>query len=92
MCQTREKHPGKFEGETCITRFAYYYVGLGDGLEDENDSRCIVLKGPFSYSEIGKYQNDMRDYICPDCWRDILNAKAIHQWEDSQGFEYSEVD
>ena len=73
MCQTIEKHPGKFEGKTCITKFAYYYVGSGDGLECKKKARCIILKSPFSHSDITEYQDATGDHICPDCWQEILN-------------------
>mgnify|MGYP001575530879 CR=1 FL=1 len=91
MCQTIEKHLGKFEGEPCVTKFAYYYVMNGNGVPDERDSKYMVLKGPFSKPELYSYQKDTDQSLCSDCWFDILNAKEIYQWEDTQGFQYSKI-
>ena len=76
MC-TIEQHPGKFEGETCITHLMYAWAMEGmlqdedcacepDDSEDNMDGcGCTPVSyatGPFTLDDIRQYQSDPHPY------------------------------
>lgn len=87
MC-TINYGPGKFEAEPCITRLAYCWFGLGDRLDDDDNTETHY--GPFTDADINDFLGDMGP-ICSDCRTTVLAAKRIDCWEDTQGFVYSSV-
>ena len=96
MC-TIQQHPGKFEGESCITHLMYAWAGDGalDYLDDV-DYVCTVMQavGPFILDDISDYQRNTNmgaENFCDECTKDFLDASRIHFWEDSNGFAYSEI-
>ena len=59
MCNVKQS-PGKFEGETCITVWAYDVVlnGLGNPIGEADDDNTEEIQGPFTLQEIGEYRDD----------------------------------
>ncbi len=87
MC-TIKQHPGKFEGESCITHLAHEWMmnGAQDDTEwDEMDLPTEIFNGPFNLSPLDT------GMLCLECHNDLLKAKSVSLWEDTNGFAYSEV-
>lgn len=89
MCLIKQG-PGKFEGETCVTVYADYYVmaGRGDAVGEWGNDNQKVLYAPHSRDSIEQVRDQGVD-ICHDCAVDILLGGTIYTWTDEQGFAYS---
>ena len=92
MC-TITQSPGKFEGEPCITLYAYHWImeGLGDIVGEDEGDNTEALYAPHTLVDIEYTQMD-GVFICDECKADILAAGTIRCWEDDLGFVYSDTD
>ena len=84
--------PGKFEGESCITPLAHYWVMNGDGysVEDSTDN-LVRFDGPFTLEEVIQWEDNEtpEELMCQECISKLLDAKFILCGETDQGFAYS---
>ena len=88
MC-TIKQHPGKFEGESCITHLAHDWMmnGFMDDTEWDNSDRPLdIFNGPFD-----KLSHRDTGMLCLECHNDLLSAKSVAFWQSDNGFAYSEV-
>ena len=90
MC-TWKPGPGKFEGETCITRLGYEMVMQGSGVECDADhaENCQIVTLPITPVEIETMQLEAP---CLECAK-VLAAEGaeLHSREDTQGFVFGEL-
>ena len=95
MCTSIDTQPGKFEGESCITHYAYHWLLEGDGdIESNGNGHSeTLLLGPFDVASIVDYSLSDSVYaiLCDECFRDITNATNILLTERSDGFVTSET-
>ena len=93
MCTSIDRHPGKFEGESCITSYAYHWSLEGDGdtnSAEDGTSETLIL-GPFDMASIYDYQTTWHTHVCRDCYNEILLAENILLNEGSTGFVTSDL-
>ena len=83
--------PGKFEGKSCIARFAYHVSldGFGELIgEDENDNTERIT-GPFIMADVGRFERDAQDQMCLECVNDLLRLAYVDVAVSEQGFVYA---
>lgn len=76
--------PGKFEGESCITKQAYEWM-LNSGEDDITDDGWLAFNGPFGPFDINQEN-------CEECYQAIKKAKRVLLYQDTLGFCYSKVE
>jgi len=83
--------PGKFEGESCIARFAYNVTlnGFGDYIGEHEDDNTQRIAGPFTLADVEQFEKDSQDEMCQECTNTLLTLSHVDTWEDSQGFVYA---
>ena len=86
MCALIERHPGKFESESCITKVAYDWLidGMADEYGSTEEGTPDIFYGPFTDATSD-------NPICDECLAEILSAKEIRLWESNDGFVTTEV-
>lgn len=77
--------PGKFEGESCIARFAHNVIL--NGFADYDDPESI--EGPFTLQDVEQFEKDTQDQMCQDCIDVLVTLQQVSVWEDSQGFVWA---
>jgi hypothetical protein len=84
--------PGKFEGESCIARFAHDATmnGFGDYLiSDDEDDNTQRVRGPFTINDVEQFEKDTQDEMCQPCVDELLKLDHVDTWENEQGFVYA---
>ena len=84
MCTAIEQHPGKFEGEPCMTKLvdAWDLEGFADEPMDMENDEPSVFYGPFSTRDIWAFDVP----ICNDCIDMIIHANEIKLFQSNDGF------
>lgn len=85
MCTKIERNPGKFEGESCITKLAWEWMMDGGANEDgdTDEGTPSIFLGPFSIREVSG--------MCEQCQDMLLHASKLELYEDSNGFVTTKV-
>ena len=93
--------PGKFEGESCIARFAYHVINDGGGdyictcdLTDEEMEEMIEdncqgythINGPFDMVQVKYFELSTKDQMCQDCIDALLKLDHVNIEETESGF------
>ena len=93
MCTNIDRHPGKFEVESCITRYAYHWAlnGDGDTQSDDNGHYEIVFSGPFTSDSIADMEIVAQSIVCFECYGTLRRATNILLFESSDGFVTSRI-
>lgn len=94
--------PGKFEGESCIARFAYNQMLMGfseyscecEPDESETQEECLCrgtdhVKGPFTQADVDSFEHDAQDQVCQECLTYLLTLDHVDITESEQGFVYA---
>ena len=95
MCTTIDRNPGKFQSETCITKFAYFWMlnGDGDTQSDDDGTTEVLLAGPFDHDSVIEYAVENADHaVCTECYETLRAVKNILLRESSDGFVSSDTD
>lgn len=93
--------PGKFEGESCIARFAYHVSmdGMGEYIctcpedaEEMSEDICegyTRIDGPFDMVQVGYFERMTDDEMCQECVDYLLTLSKVDVEETDQGFVYA---
>ena len=96
--------PGKFEGESCIARFAYHGINDGMGeyicdcdLTDEEMEEMIEdncqghthINGPLNMVQVEYFERMAKDQMCQICVNTLLALDHVDITESDQGFVYA---